>query len=63
MDFNGKWNKLKDEVTKKWDKLTEDDINEINGQEEQLIKKIEGRYSKPREDAKREIEIWMRGFY
>jgi uncharacterized protein YjbJ (UPF0337 family) len=57
--FKGKWNQLKGKVKAKWGKLTDDDLRQIEGNQEKLIGKIQERYGKEKEEAKKEFNQWV----
>ena len=42
----------------KWGKLTNDDIEQIQGQSEQLVGKIQERYGIERDEAQRQVDEW-----
>ena len=50
----GKWKQLKGKAQQKWGKLTNDDLDRVNGRREELIGCIQERYGKNREEAERE---------
>ena len=52
--MKGKW-KLKGSVKTKWGKLTDDDVEVINGQRDQLIGRIQERYGIAKEQEPRQI--------
>jgi uncharacterized protein YjbJ (UPF0337 family) len=54
----GKWKQLKGSVKTKWGKLTDDDLDVINGQREQLIGKIQERYGIAKDEAQRQVDEW-----
>jgi uncharacterized protein YjbJ (UPF0337 family) len=56
--LKGKWMQLKGSVKTKWGKLTDDDLDVINGQEEQLIGRIQERYGIAKEEAQRQVKEW-----
>ena len=58
--FRGQWTQLKGEVRKKWGKLTNDDLDQIQGNTEQLAGKIQERYGLAREEARRAVDAWLR---
>ena len=58
--LNGKWTELKGAVRERWGKLTNDDIDVIAGQQEQLIGRIQNRYGIAKEEAQRQVDEWMR---
>lgn len=56
MSFESKWNKLKGEVQNKWGKLTNDDVDVIEGDEKILIGKLQERYGMSEEEAQKEVD-------
>jgi uncharacterized protein YjbJ (UPF0337 family) len=57
--LQGKWTQLKGNVRKQWGKLTDDDVDKIQGDAEILMGRIQERYGRSREDAKREVDTWL----
>ena len=58
--MKGKWKQLKGSVRERWGKLTDDDIDVINGQNEQLVGKIQEKYGIAKDEAQRQVDDWMR---
>lgn len=56
--LKGQWKQLKGQVREQWGKLTNDDLDQIQGGSEQLIGKIQERYGVARDEAKRQVETW-----
>jgi uncharacterized protein YjbJ (UPF0337 family) len=56
--MKGKWNELKGKVKEQWGDLTNDDLDRIEGQRDQLVGTIQQRYGKAREEVEREVERW-----
>jgi uncharacterized protein YjbJ (UPF0337 family) len=56
--LKGKWMQLKGSVKTKWGKLTDDDLDVINGQQDVLIGKIQERYGIAKEEAQRQVKEW-----
>jgi uncharacterized protein YjbJ (UPF0337 family) len=54
----GKWKQLKGSVKERWGKLTDDDIDVINGQQDQLVGKIQEAYGIAREEAQKQVDQW-----
>ena len=54
--LKGNWLELKGNVTKKWGKLTDNDVAQINGNSEILAGKLMQNYAMSKEDAEKEIE-------
>src|SRR6266513_162810 len=57
--LQGKWKELKGAVRERWGKLTDDDLDVIAGQQEQLIGHIQTRYGIARDEAKKQVDDWM----
>jgi uncharacterized protein YjbJ (UPF0337 family) len=58
--FQGKWKQMKGSVKERWGKLTDDDVDVINGQSEQLVGKIQEKYGIAKEEAQRQVDEWSR---
>jgi uncharacterized protein YjbJ (UPF0337 family) len=58
--LKGQWKELKGVVRERWGKLTDDDIDVIAGQQEQLIGRIQQRYGVAKEIASEQVEEFMR---
>lgn len=61
MDNNvlkGKWTQMKGEAKKQWGKLTDDDLDVINGEKDKLIGKLQEKYGHTREQAETEYNNW-----
>jgi uncharacterized protein YjbJ (UPF0337 family) len=56
--LKGKWKQLKGSVKERWGKLTDDDLEVIDGQSEQLIGTIQERYGIAREVAQKQVDEW-----
>ena len=62
MVFQGKWNQLKGEVKKQWAKLTDDDVDALQGEGEKLIGKLQERYGYTKQQAEQEVTKFMKRF-
>jgi uncharacterized protein YjbJ (UPF0337 family) len=56
--FKGQWTQLKGQVREQWGKLTNDDLDQIQGRSEQLVGKIQERYGVARDEAERQVTSW-----
>lgn len=56
--LRGQWNQLKGAVREQWGKLTNDDVDQIQGRAEQLIGRIQQRYGVERDEAQRQVDAW-----
>jgi len=56
--LKGKWKQMKGSVKERWGKLTDDDLDVIDGQSDQLIGKIQERYGVARQEAQKQVDEW-----
>jgi uncharacterized protein YjbJ (UPF0337 family) len=54
----GKWKQLKGSVKAKWGKLTDDDLDFIDGKRQQLVGRLQERYGIAREEAEKQVNEW-----
>jgi uncharacterized protein YjbJ (UPF0337 family) len=57
--LTGKWNQLKGEIKKQWGKLTDDELDMIDGQRDKLLGKMQEKYGYARFDAERELDNFL----
>jgi uncharacterized protein YjbJ (UPF0337 family) len=57
--LKGQWTQLKGKLRQQWGKLTDDEIDQMQGNAEMLIGKIQERYGYERERAEQEVERWL----
>ena len=59
--IEGNWKIMKGKVKDQWGKLTDDDLDVINGRREQMVGKIQERYGCARDEAERQVDtFWDR---
>ncbi len=58
--MEGMWKQWKGSARQQWGKLTDDDMDVINGKREALIGKLQERYGYAREEAERNAETWLK---
>jgi len=58
--IEGKWKQLKGSAKKQWAKLTDDDLDYINGQHDILVGKLQERYGYAKEDAQTRADQWLK---
>jgi len=62
MDWNrieGNWKQIKGQVKGKWGKLTDDELDKMNGRRDQLEGKIQERYGIAKDQAKKDVDTWF----
>lgn len=57
-EFQGKFREIRGIIKEKWGKLTDDEINQVNGNFDQLLGKLQQRYGYNRERAEEELRNW-----
>ena len=60
--LKGKWMQLKGEVRTQWGKLTNDDLDQIQGNSEKLVGKLQERYGYAKEQAQTEYDRFVRRY-
>jgi uncharacterized protein YjbJ (UPF0337 family) len=56
--FKGKWKQLKGEAQKQWGKLTDDDLDVVDGEREKLVGKLQEKYGYSKDKAETEYNNW-----
>ncbi len=56
--IQGNWTQFKGKVKEQWGQLTDDDLDVINGQREQLIGRLQEREGLAREVAEQQVKDW-----
>ena len=57
--IKGKWNQVKGEARRQWGQLTDDEWDQIAGNKEKLIGKLQEHYGWGHEQAEREAETYF----
>jgi uncharacterized protein YjbJ (UPF0337 family) len=57
--LKGQWMQLKGKAREQWGKLTDDELDQIQGNTEMLIGKLQERYGRSREQAEQELDRWL----
>ena len=56
--LQGQWKQLKGQVRQKWGKLTDDEIDQVNGSYERLVGILQEKYGLARENAEKLVNDW-----
>jgi uncharacterized protein YjbJ (UPF0337 family) len=57
--IKGNWREWKGKAKQEWGKLTDDDLDVIDGKREELAGKIQNRYGIAKEEAERQLDDWQ----
>jgi uncharacterized protein YjbJ (UPF0337 family) len=60
--IEGNWKQLKGKVRQQWGKLTDDNLDVINGRREMLAGQLQESYGITRDEAARQIKEWQKSF-
>jgi uncharacterized protein YjbJ (UPF0337 family) len=58
--IEGNWKQFSGKVTQKWGKLTNDDLDVIDGKRTELAGRLQSRYGVAKDEAERQIDNWLR---
>ena len=61
--IQGNWTEVKGKVQKKWGKLTNDDLNVIEGDRKQLVGRVQQRYGYAWDQAEKEVDSFMQSMH
>ena len=56
--LQGKGKQLKGKAKEEWGRLSDDDLDRIEGSRDELVGVIQDRYGKSREEAEKEVDDW-----
>lgn len=57
--FQGKWKQMRGAVKKAWGNLTDDDLDRVNGETDQLVGRLQERYGYTKEKAEGEVADFL----
>jgi len=53
--IEGKWRQLKGQIKTRWGKLRDDDLDELEGNRDYLVGKVQERYGLAKDQAEKEV--------
>ncbi|NLD71634.1 MAG: CsbD family protein [Chloroflexi bacterium] len=59
--LKGRWKQLRGEIRKQWGRLTDDDIDALEGESDRLLGVLQERYGYSRQRAEEELSRFLRG--
>ena len=54
----GNWKQLKGKAKQKWGKLTDDELDIIAGQRDELVGKVQQSYGLAKDEAEKQVDEW-----
>lgn len=57
--FESKWNQTRKLARRRWEELTEDDLNKLQDRYEQFVELLQDKYGYTRAKAEDEVEKWL----
>jgi uncharacterized protein YjbJ (UPF0337 family) len=60
--FKGKWKQLQGNVKQWWGDLTDDDVQRIEGNRDELVGRLQERYGWTKEEARNEVDRRLKEF-
>lgn len=58
--MKGKWKQARGSVKEEWGKLTDDDVDEVDGRRDKLVGKLQERYGLAKDEAQRQVDDFAR---
>jgi uncharacterized protein YjbJ (UPF0337 family) len=60
--IEGNWKEFKGKAKQQWGKLTDDDLDVIDGRREELEGILQNRYGYARDQVAKEIDLWLQRY-
>jgi len=57
--IEGNWKQFRGRAQQQWGKLTNDDLDVVEGRRQELVGKIQERYSIAKDAAERQVDTWL----
>lgn len=54
----GKWKQMTGSAKSNWGELTDDDLQQIDGERERLVGKVQEKYGIARDKAEKQVDDW-----
>lgn len=59
-EAKGKWKQVTGSAKSKWGELTDDDMQQIDGEREKMVGKIQERYGIGKQEAEKQVDAWIK---
>lgn len=60
--IEGNWTEFKGKVKQQWGKLTDDDIDVVNGRRDELEGIIQKRYGYAKDKTRQDVDTWLKDY-
>ena len=60
--LKGKWKQIRGEAKKWWGELTDDELDQIDGERDKLVGKVQERYGWTKEEARAEVNRRLKDY-
>lgn len=57
--LQGQWKQIKGDLRERWGKLTNDEVEQIDGQEQNLVGKLQEKYGIAKEEAQSQVNNFL----
>ncbi|MDX1663033.1 MAG: CsbD family protein [Candidatus Promineifilaceae bacterium] len=57
--LKGNWKEMKGRIQEEWGELTDDEVDQIQGERNQLVGKIQQKYGRARAEVEQEVDDWL----
>jgi uncharacterized protein YjbJ (UPF0337 family) len=57
--IEGNWKQFSGKAQQQWGKLTNDDLDVVEGRRTELVGKIQERYGIAKDEAERQVDSWL----
>jgi uncharacterized protein YjbJ (UPF0337 family) len=58
--IEGNWKQFSGKAQQQWGKLTNDDLDVVEGRRTELVGKIQERYGIAKDEAERQVDSWLK---
>jgi uncharacterized protein YjbJ (UPF0337 family) len=58
--FRGKWMQLRGNIKKQWGEITDDELDQIEGDMDRMVGKLQEKYGYTRDEAERHLDDFLR---
>ncbi|NIZ01049.1 CsbD family protein [Thalassospira lucentensis] len=55
----GRWKQMRGDVKSEWGRLTDDEVDQVEGKQEKLVGIVQEKYGIEREEAERQVSDWF----